>query len=97
MKCTMVEKTMSNKGKFNEVYRSLLECTVYYRNSLPLCAAENVISSFCKIPLEGDFQERYIMGNISAAICCCRFINIYMTSAIKCLGHIIRMQERYLE
>lgn len=59
----MVEKTMSNKRKLNEVYKSLLDCTAYYRDSLPLCAAENVISSFCKIPLEGDFQERYIMGN----------------------------------
>jgi glycine/serine hydroxymethyltransferase len=28
-----------------------------------LCAAENAISAFCKIPLAGNFQERYIMGN----------------------------------
>ena len=40
-----------------------MDCTSYYKESLPLCAAENVISTFTKIPLEGDFQERYIMGS----------------------------------
>ena len=54
---------MSNESKLNGVYRSLLECTAYYKHTLPLCAAENAISTFCKIPLGGDFQERYIMGN----------------------------------
>lgn len=35
----------------------------FHENSLPLCAAENVISDFVKIPLMADFQERYIMGS----------------------------------
>ena len=35
----------------------------FHKNSLPLCAAENVISDFVKEPLKADFQERYIMGS----------------------------------
>jgi len=35
----------------------------YHNIALPLCAAENVISDFCKLPLSGSFQERYIMGS----------------------------------
>ena len=35
----------------------------FQRKSIPLCAAENVISDFVKYPLSGDFQERYIMGS----------------------------------
>lgn len=35
----------------------------YHRNALPLCAAENVISSFANLPLEFGLQERYIMNN----------------------------------
>lgn len=35
----------------------------YQKSTIPLCAAENVISDFCKLPLSGDLQERYIMGN----------------------------------
>jgi glycine/serine hydroxymethyltransferase len=35
----------------------------YQRNTIPLCAAENVMSDFCKLPLGAGFQERYIMGS----------------------------------
>ena len=35
----------------------------YYGKTLPLCAAENVISDFGKLPLSMGFQERYIVGN----------------------------------
>lgn len=35
----------------------------YQKSTIPLCEAENVISDFCKLPLSGDLQERYIMGN----------------------------------
>ena len=35
----------------------------YYGSSLPLCAAENVISPFANLPLSMGFQERYIVGN----------------------------------
>ena len=35
----------------------------FHKKSVPLCAAENVISEFVKSPLAADFQERYIMGS----------------------------------
>lgn len=35
----------------------------YHKNTLPLCAAENVISKFANMPLSYGFQERYIMNN----------------------------------
>lgn len=35
----------------------------YYNRTLPLCAAENVISPFVNLPLSLGFQERYIVGN----------------------------------
>ena len=35
----------------------------FHRISVPLCAAENVMSDFVKEPLAKDFQERYIMGS----------------------------------
>lgn len=37
--------------------------TSYYDMTLPLCAAENVISPFANMPLSMGFQERYIVGN----------------------------------
>lgn len=54
---------MNIDNKLDRLHATLTECTRYYKESLPLCAAENVISAFAKIPLEGDFQERYIMGS----------------------------------
>ena len=35
----------------------------FQRKTIPLCAAENVISEFVKAPLAQDYQERYIMGS----------------------------------
>lgn len=35
----------------------------YHKASLPLCAAENVISEFVTLPLNYGLQERYIMNN----------------------------------
>lgn len=35
----------------------------FQEKTIPLCAAETVISDFVKMPLSQDFQERYIMGS----------------------------------
>lgn len=35
----------------------------FQNKTIPLCAAETVISEFVKLPLAQDFQERYIMGS----------------------------------
>lgn len=59
----MEAKEVSVDIKLAKLHQMLSECTLYYKETLPLCAAENAISSFCKVPLEGDFQERYIMGS----------------------------------
>ena len=48
-----IERAWTTTKNFNE----------YQRTSLPLCAAENVMSDFVKLPLSMDFQERYIMGS----------------------------------
>jgi glycine/serine hydroxymethyltransferase len=52
---------MSNELK--KLYNILSNFNVYHSETVPLCAAENVISEFCKLPLTGDLQSRYIMGN----------------------------------
>lgn len=36
----------------------------FCKKRIPLCAAENVISPFARIPLSSDMQERYIMGGL---------------------------------
>lgn len=35
----------------------------FHQKTVPLCAAETVISDFVKAPLSQNFQERYIMGS----------------------------------
>ena len=49
--------------KIQELVNLTESFTTYYNNSLPLCAAENVISPFGNLPLSMGFQERYIVGN----------------------------------
>jgi glycine/serine hydroxymethyltransferase len=49
--------------KLIELHDRLSEFNQFQKNTVPLCAAENPISNFCKLPLNGDLQERYIMGN----------------------------------
>lgn len=43
--------------------RTISSFDCFHAHSLPLCAAENVMSEFVKLPLAADFQERYIMGS----------------------------------
>ena len=47
-------------GKLQEINRNFRK---FHKKSVPLCAAETVISDFVKMPLAQDFQERYIMGS----------------------------------
>jgi len=54
---------MSNYYDFEKIYAILDRMEVFEQSRLPLCAAENIISKFCKLPLDGNIQERYIMGN----------------------------------
>lgn len=53
--------------RFDDMIQDLVNITesftTYYHSTLPLCAAENVISDFGNMPLSMGFQERYIVGN----------------------------------
>ena len=49
--------------KIEHLYTLIDNFNNYHKITLPLCAAENVISDFCKLPLSGNFQEYYIMGS----------------------------------
>lgn len=51
------------KDNLNKVEEIILNFVNYQESTVPLCAAENVLSDFCKLPLSGGIQERYIMGN----------------------------------
>ncbi len=50
-------KELQELKKLNKNFRE------FHKKSVPLCAAENVLSDFVKMPLSQDFQERYIMGS----------------------------------
>ncbi len=57
---------MSNKTvekDINDVLNLVKDFKEYHNETLPLCAAENVISDFANLPLNMGFQERYIMNN----------------------------------
>lgn len=49
--------------KIQELVNITDSFSTYYNRTLPLCAAENVISDFGNLPLSMGFQERYIVGN----------------------------------
>ncbi len=58
-----------NVGKYDsekeiaELYNLTHDFVDYHKRTVPLCAAENVISHFANLPLVMGFQERYIMNN----------------------------------
>lgn len=54
---------MDDFYNFEKIFSILDNLEIFQQSRIPLCAAENVISKFCKLPLDGDIQERYIMGN----------------------------------
>ncbi|HFI0215641.1 TPA: aminotransferase class I/II-fold pyridoxal phosphate-dependent enzyme [Streptococcus suis] len=50
---------MDTLHKFEQLYN---EAVSTYKNQLPLCAAENVVSPFSKIMLSSSLQEKYLLG-----------------------------------
>lgn len=50
-------------SELNQLYDYCFDFKYYHKASLPLCAAENIISPFANLPLSFGFQERYIMNN----------------------------------
>ena len=56
-------KSILLKNEFYTKYQKTIEDFEKYRKTvLPLCAAENIISEFSKMPLSYGLQERYILG-----------------------------------
>ncbi len=51
-------------GNLEEFQKICQELQYEEKRLLPLCAAENAISPFGKIPLDSFIQEKYIMGGI---------------------------------
>ena len=49
---------------FDDLISLCAELSTNENKLLPLCAAENVISPFSKIPLDTFLQEKYIMGGV---------------------------------
>lgn len=49
---------------FDQLLKTCSELKDQENNLLPLCAAENVMSPFSKIPLDSFLQEKYIIGGI---------------------------------
>jgi glycine/serine hydroxymethyltransferase len=47
----------------DELQKISIDFKRFQIDTIPLCAAENVMSEFCKLPLSSNFQERYIMGS----------------------------------
>lgn len=58
-----IQEIMRFDDKIQELVNITDSFSTYYNKTLPLCAAENVISNFGNIPLSMGFQERYIVGN----------------------------------
>lgn len=58
-----IKEILRFDDKIQELVSITESFTSYYNKTLPLCAAENVISDFGKLPLSMGFQERYIVGN----------------------------------
>lgn len=49
---------------FEDLINLCIDITMQENKLLPLCAAENVVSPFSKIPLDTFLQEKYIMGGV---------------------------------
>ena len=59
----MNEEIINNNKEMMEEFEDIIkEFKDFRKNNIPLCAAENVISDFSKIPLKMGLQERYILG-----------------------------------
>lgn len=54
---------MVNSNAINEFCNIYKKISEIYRSQLPLNAAENIMSDFCKLPLGTALQEKYILGS----------------------------------
>lgn len=59
----MSEKLIDNCF-YQDYIRTTQKFEKFNNESIPLCAAENIMSPFAKIPLTSDAQEKYVMGGL---------------------------------
>lgn len=59
---------------FNDFIKTAQKFDEFKQKSIPLCAAENVVSKFAKLPLLSATQEKYVMGGCLEYICDDNFI-----------------------
>ena len=60
---TLEQKKSNTEEEITKLFKYTKDFIDYHKRTVPLCAAENVISTFANLPLNMGFQERYIMNN----------------------------------
>lgn len=58
-----MNKELSNDLSFKKFLNITDEYNKFKKNCIPLCAAENIVSEFSKIPLASSIKEKYVMGS----------------------------------
>lgn len=59
-----MESRLSENSFFNDFVSVTKAFIDYRKHTIPLCAAENVMSEFVKLPLSSAAQEKYVMGGL---------------------------------
>lgn len=62
--CHFLRRYIMKPEYFDNLVNLCAELSTNENKLLPLCAAENVLSPFSKIPLDTFLQEKYIMGGV---------------------------------
>lgn len=58
-----MDKKILSDLSFNKFVNLTETYNEFKKNSIPLCAAENCVSKFSKIPLASSIKEKYVMGS----------------------------------
>lgn len=57
-----MDKKILDDSTFQQFYKITTEFNAFRDKCIPLCAAENCMSPFSKIPLNSSIKEKYVMG-----------------------------------
>lgn len=57
------DSKVNTDKEIEKLFKASSDFINYHKETVPLCAAENVCSEFTNLPLSLGFQERYIMNN----------------------------------
>lgn len=58
-----MSRELSNDLSFKKFVNITEKYNEFKKNCIPLCAAENCVSEFSKIPLNSSIKEKYVMGS----------------------------------